>query len=266
MRLSGTRTISRRAILVATALALPPFALAQEEARFPAIPIVGPTVISHPGSYVLLRSISLSGPGTAIRIVASDVTLDLNGHALKGPGGKQGTGISVTGVSRVHVHSGIVSRFGTGVEVSVSANVRVDGLQIDGEDAGGPPPGEVGILIRDSRAVFVERNQVSRTFLGLFVRGGGSGANRISENVVAGGQNGQLGICYNPGPDDPDGPTGDLVYNNLVSRFRTAIQTSAGTSGNVFRENDLAYVDQAIHEVTPGSNLIVENNSIQITP
>jgi nitrous oxidase accessory protein NosD len=228
-------------------------------------PIVGPSVITHAGSYVLVRNIAMSGSGTAIRIAASNVTLDLNGHTLTGPGGPQGVGVSVTGVSGVRIHSGIVSRFGTGVDVSGSSNVTVEGLQINGTDAGGPPPGEVGILLRNSRAVALQKNRIALVFLGIFVRGGGSGANRIAENVVAGGQNGQLGICYNPdGSADPDGPTGDLVYNNLVSRFQIGIQTSAGTSGNIFRENDLAYVQQGIHEVTPGSNAFAENTEVQI--
>jgi nitrous oxidase accessory protein NosD len=228
-------------------------------------PILGPTVITHAGSYVLVRNISMSGSGTAIRIAASNVTLDLNGHTLTGSGATQGTGVSVTGVSGVRIHSGIVSRFGTGIEVSGSSNVTVEGLQISGTDAGGPAPGEVGILLRNSRAVALQKNRIARVFLGIFVRGGGSGANRIAENVVAGGQNGQLGICYNPdGSADPDGPTGDLVYNNLVSRFQIGIQTSAGTSGNIFRENDLAYVQQGIQEVTPGSNAFAENTEVQI--
>jgi hypothetical protein len=232
--------------MVAALLTLPALAMAQEETRALAKPILGPTVINQPGSYIVFKNITLHTPGTAIRIVASNVSLDLNGHTLAGPGGKQGTGVSIVGVGGVRVHNGIVSRFGTGIEVSGSSNVRVEGLQISGEDAGGPPPGEVGILLRNSRAVVLERNQ-------------------IAANVVAGGQNGQLGICYNPdGAADPDGPTGDLVYNNLVSRFQTGIQTSAGTSGNVFRENDLAFVQQGIQEVTPGSNVFADNTEVQI--
>jgi hypothetical protein len=228
-------------------------------------PIVGPTVIDRPGSYVLLRSFSLNHPGTAIAIVVSNVTLDLNGHTITGPGNKQGTGIRIAQAGGVHVHGGILSRFGTGVEVTDSHNVRLEGLQVNGQDLGGPPPGEVGILVVNSGAVVAERNVVSRTFLGFFIRGGRSGANRVAENTVAGGQNGQLGICYNPDASgDPDGPTGDFVYNNLVSRFQIGIQTSAGSSGNIFTENAIAFVQQDFQEVTPGSNLIEDNKSIQI--
>ena len=63
----------------------------------------------------------------------------------------------------------------------------------------------------------------------------------------------------------PAGPRGDRVYNNLVSRFNVGIQTSGGTAGNIFRENDIAYVVQAIEEVTPGSNVFEDNAQIAIT-
>jgi hypothetical protein len=228
-------------------------------------PITHPTVIKRPGSYFVARNFSLDGPGVAVAIAASGVSLDLRGHTLRGPGGKQGVGVRIAGVSGVRVFGGILSGFGTGVEVRDASNVRVEGLHVHGEDAGGPPPGEVGILIANSRAVFVERNVIARTFLGVFVRGGGSGGNRISENTVVGGAAGQIGICYNPdGSANPDGPTGDLVYNNLISRFNLGIQTSAGTAGNIFRENDVAYVQQAIQEVTPGSNVFEGNTTVAI--
>jgi hypothetical protein len=113
----------------------------------------------------------------------------------------------------------------------------------------------------------LRENIVSRTFLGIFVRGGGSGGNRIAANTITGGQNGQIGICYNPdGSGSPAGPKGDLVYNNLISRFNIGIQTSSQTVGNIFRENNIAYFQQAINEVTAGSNVFVDNTAVAITP
>jgi parallel beta-helix repeat protein len=230
-------------------------------------PIAGKTVINRPGSYVLRRGITLQEAGDAILITASNVSLDLDGHTLRGPGGKQGVGIRVQGATGVRVHGGIVARFGIGVQISDSNNVRIEGLQVYGEDAGGPPPGEVGVLIVNSRGVVVEGNVVASAFLGIFVRGGGSGGNRIANNTLTGGTNGQIGICYNPdGSGDPTGPSGDLVYNNLSSRWNIGIQTSAGTSGNVFRENALAYFQVAFQEVGANQNVLEGNNSIAITP
>jgi nitrous oxidase accessory protein NosD len=227
----------------------------------------GTVRITKPGAYVLQRDVRLrTAARAAIEITASNVTLDLNGHALLGPGGQRGVGVRIARASGVHVHSGNVARFGIGVEVRDAVNVRISGLQIQGEDGGGPPPGEVGVMIFNSRAVAVEKNVVSGTFLGVFVRGGASSGNRIADNTITGGVNGQLGVCYNPdGQGTPAGPRGDRVYNNLISRFQTGIQTSAGSAGNIFRQNDIAFVAQGTQEVTPGSNIFEDNAQIAIT-
>jgi len=226
----------------------------------------GTVRIDRPGSYRLRHDVRLKGPGAAIVIAADGVTLDLAGHVLTGPGGKLGTGIMIDGRRNVSVKDGTLRGFGFGVQVANSVNVKVQGLQITGDDAGGPPPGEVGILILNSRGVEATRNVIARVFLGLFVRGGGSGANRLFENTLAGGDTGQIGICYNPdGLGTPAGPSGDLVYLNLVSGFKIGIQTSPDTRGNLFRENDIAFVQKAIEELSPaGANLFDGNFEIAL--
>ena len=227
----------------------------------------GKTVhITRPGSYRLSHNVRLKGAGSAVVISVAGVSLDLNGHALIGPGGKQGTGILVQGGHGVSVRNGTIQGFGFGVQVVNAFNVRIQGLQIDGEDGGGPPPGEVGIMILNSRGVEVSRNVISRVFLGVFVRGGSSGGNRIAENTLAAGASGQLGICYNPdGLGSAEGPSGDLVYANLVSGFNIGIQTSAESTGNIFRENDLAFLQVGIQELSsPGANVFAQNTEIDL--
>ena len=44
------------------------------------------------------------------------------------------------------------------------------------------------------------------------------------------------------------------------------IQTSVQTFGNIFRENDIAFFQQAVQEVTPGSNVFADNTAIMIVP
>ncbi len=262
--LAAPSTLPGSVVSIATSLT-PSVALAQDG---PGVrPVTNPTTITESGSYVLLRDIAIGEPGTAIVIAADNVSLNLNGHALVGPGNKQGVGIGIEGVSGVSVHNGTIAGFGTGVRIANAHDVRAESLQIRGEDGGGPPPGEVGVLVLNSRAVVLRDNTISRTFLGVFVRGGGSGGNRIAGNTLIGGQNGQLGICYNPdGSGSLAGPKGDLVYNNLVSRFNIGIQTSLQTLGNIFRENNIAFFQQAINEVTPGSNVFEDNTAIAIMP
>ena len=49
-----------------------------------------------------------------------------------------------------------------------------------------------------------------------------------------------------------------------MSRFRRGLALSADSTGNVVRENTLAYFDLAIEEATPGSNVIRDNDEVQI--
>jgi hypothetical protein len=222
--------------------------------------------ITRPGSYRLTHNLRHRGTGAAIVITSGGVSLDLAGHALIGPGGKQGTGVLIEGAHGVSLRNGTIQGFGFGVQVVNAANVKLQGLQVSGEDGGGPPPGEVGIMIVNSRGVEAFRNTITRVFLGVFVRGGGSGGNRIAENTLSAGAAGQLGICYNPdGLGTSAGPSGDLVYNNLVSGFNVGIQTSAESVGNVFRENDIAFLQQAVQELSPaGANLFADNSEIDL--
>lgn len=220
--------------------------------------------ITRPGSYRLSRDLRLREDGAAVVIAASGVSLDLDGHALTGPGAKTGTGILIDGGQNVSVRNGTLQGFGFGVRVVNAVNVKLQGLQVAGEDLGGPGPGEVGVLIFNSRGVEVFRNVITRVFLGVFVRGEGSGGNRIAENVVSAGAAGQIGVCYNPdGLGTAAGPRGDTIYNNLLSGFNIGIQTSAESRGNIFRENDLVFVQQAVQELSPsGANAFADNTEI----
>lgn len=232
--------------------------------------ITRPTTITEPGVYVVQRSFFSPDEWPAIVVAASGVTIDLGGHTLSGPGGRRGLGILVDGVRGVRIINGTLASFGIGVQVSGADNVTVRGLQIIGEDLGGTPPAiEIGVLVVNSRGVVLTENTISRVFLGIFVRGGMSSGNRLADNTLAAGANGGLGICYNPSPTAgaADGPHGDLVYNNLVSRFGKGIQTSQGTTGNVFRENAVAYTGATgIDEQNPGANIFMMNSAIRINP
>lgn len=220
-----------------------------------------PTVITRPGVYTVAREFTGPEAGAAIVIAASDVTLDLAGRTLTGAGGLGTTGVRVIGARNVRVHGGGLAGFQIGIEVADASNVRIEKVQVAGNDLGGTPPDvEIGIMIVDSRAVTVSHNVVSDTFLGIFVRGEGSGGNRIAENTLVGGDNGGLGICYNPAPGaSAGGPHGDLVYGNLVSRFDGGIALSADSTGNFIRGNSLATFGDAIQEATPGSNVLEGN-------
>ena len=72
-----------------------------------------PYTISQPGSYVVVKDLTLSTTGAdGITITANNVTLDLNGHTLTGPGkyaGSYDRGITVPGyLTNVEVRNGTV--------------------------------------------------------------------------------------------------------------------------------------------------------------
>jgi hypothetical protein len=187
--------------------------------------------ITRPGSYRLGHNLKLTGGGVAVVISAGGVSLDLGGHALIGPGGKQGTGVLVQGGHDVSVRNGTIQGFAFGVQVVNAFNVRIQGLQITGEDGGGPPPGEVGIMILNSRGVEAFRNVISRVFLGVFVRGGGSVATASPRTPSPRARTASSASATTPDGLTPPDPR-DLVYSNLVSGSTSASDgpQSAGTS------------------------------------
>ncbi|MBK9164017.1 MAG: hypothetical protein IPM21_08900 [Acidobacteria bacterium] len=197
--------------------------------------------IDRPGRYVLRNDLRV-GSGDAITIRSSDVTLDLRGYAVTTGSPGTGTGIRILGASGVEVKNGIVGGFNMNVTVADSSNVNVHRLQISGRGlAPNNGPSEIGIVILQSRGVFVSRNNISSVNLGIFVRGGNATGNRIFENVIVGGATASsnlLGICYNPAPNaGEEGPRGDNIYNNHVTRYGYAFAISSGSIYNVFNEN-----------------------------
>lgn len=257
-----TWTLFLLALAALTTFALPA-AAAQPTVRL----IRHPTVIDRPGSYLVVRNLYSNDGTPAITITADEVSLDLGGYRLAGPGDRVGVGVAVMGATDVRIRNGSLERFGIGVLLKEATNAIVENLQIDGLDSGGSPPDvEIGVLALDTRGARIANNVISDTFLGIFVRGDGSVGNLIKDNVVTAGEQGELGICFNPAPGQTTGgPHGNLVTGNLVSRFRRGLSLSTDSSGNVVRGNTLAYIDLSIQEATTGSNLIADNDEQQIT-
>ncbi len=221
-----------------------------------------PTVISSSGSYVLGSSISLSENSIAaagIMITADNVTLDLNGLRITGPGTLKGVGVMIDGASSVTVRNGHIADMAFGVHVAGSSNVRLNDLHISGQDlAVTAPPPEVGVMIAQSRNVEVEDVNISNVGLGVFVRGGMSSGNRIANNTVSAGSNGIFGICYNPTPSDPMGPRGDTVTGNLLSGFNVGVNLVPTAGYNVFWGNTIVFKSAAWE--SPNQTNLFQNN------
>jgi parallel beta-helix repeat protein len=88
-------------------------------------------IISQPGSYYLTENISIAGEGHAIRIEASDVTLDLKGFTISGSNIGSYYGIYIhNSRNNVEIKNGIVQRFKEGIHTygNSTSDIRIIGV------------------------------------------------------------------------------------------------------------------------------------------
>ena len=97
----------------------------------------------------------LARSGNGLRITASHLVLDLNGHRLAGDGA--GTGIQAEGVSGVFIHGGQVTNFTAGVSLDRATNTHLKSLSVFGL---GLAVNNNGILATNSTMLRVEACQV----------------------------------------------------------------------------------------------------------
>lgn len=229
--------------------------------------------INESGSYILRYDLVARG-GDGIVITASGVTIDLNGFQIETRNNGAGRGIFIDGATGVTVKNGRVGSFNANVMLHNAINVTVQDLQIVG--AGLAPsggPAEIGINIINSRGALIKGNTITSVNLGIFVRGGNSTGNRITENNIIGGAvpaNNLLGVCYNPAPTGGTAsPRGDLIYNNHIARFGYAFALSELSIYNVIRDNTFASFIGGIRETNllrgnGGTNVAEDNIDVVI--
>src|SRR5262245_22068895 len=100
-----------------------------------------PVTIDAAGSYRLTGNLTVSDPSAGgIVATVEDVTLDLNGFTLLGPGSGTGDGVSAT--DRLTVLNGTIRQFG-GMGISANAQCRVEGVRLAGNGSGGALLGAV---------------------------------------------------------------------------------------------------------------------------
>jgi parallel beta-helix repeat protein len=83
--------------------------LDQVEPRTPITSV--PCVISQSGSYYLTKNLTATGVGS-ISIIVDDVTLDLCGFTLTGPGSGLNYGIYIDGRKNIEIRNGTIKNFG----------------------------------------------------------------------------------------------------------------------------------------------------------
>jgi hypothetical protein len=138
----------------------------------PRTPVPGPMVpgdatavvrISQPGSYFLISDVVGISGSNGIEIVASDVTLDLNGFTVRGVPGSLAGIVATGGPNRIEVRNGRVLNWG-GAGVSLASNgARCVDLNASANGAGG-----IAVTSGEVRRCFAENN----TGAGITAAGG----------------------------------------------------------------------------------------------
>ena len=162
----------------------------------PRTPIaVLPYEITTSGSYHLTRNLRGRPGAGGITIAANDVTLDLNGFALRGGSGS-GAGIIAVGrggraerLHNVRIHNGTVANWaGPGVDLAIADDAQVSDLRVSGNAAGvrlGHGGQIAGATVKDNGGIGIVGGDCT-TVLGASVDGNaGDGINVGKGSVVS---------------------------------------------------------------------------------
>ncbi len=89
--------------------------------------------ITGPGSFQLTKN--LNAAGNCIVIAASDVSLDLRGHTIKGNGTGTGIGFNTDAErARVSVRNGVVTGFRVGIDFAEGFGGVIEGMRVGGDN------------------------------------------------------------------------------------------------------------------------------------
>ncbi len=110
------------------------------EGRIPVLSLPGPPyIITAPGYYLLTRNIGYTSD-SVIEIRSDDVTLDLGGHTVTGPGSFVAAAIGVggvgPGVKLITIKNGRIVSGSSGVDTLLVGAVRLEGLDVSGSLGG----------------------------------------------------------------------------------------------------------------------------------
>jgi hypothetical protein len=231
----------------------PSSTLPQVEPRSP-IPPAGwdgtsAITIASPGSYFLTRNISGS---SEIGISAQNVTLDLNGFTLSGPGTASGIGIRLT----PGIKAGIVIKNGTirdwfvGIDAreayrSVLSDLVVTANSNDGIDVGSggsvkrvnsSANGQIGLNVEqvgDAYGTSIEDSNFSRNVL--------KGVSLVANNVRFQGNivhvNGVGGGIY----VSTDKGSNEIIGNSIMGNGGYGVEMDSRSGGNLIADNSFVF-------------------------
>ena len=228
-----------------------------------------------------LTSDLLNCPDNGLLIGADDITLDLNGHTIRGDGAPvascpDGTvcdvGIDSTGHDGVTIKGGTVRGFDVGVLVIGAKENRLQRLRSSNNSSFGMIIGDAtrsrvdhnssvgdgisGIVLFDSSRMRIDHNSINGT-TGYAVPVFGSSHNRFDNNALKSDQHGFLlgGSARNPGSND-----NEIRGNRLTDGPSIEVDQS---SHNRVRNNSLTKPRDGILLIESRRTQVTENSVIK---
>lgn len=189
------------------------------------------------------------GPGSdGLVIGADDVTLNLAGHTISGPGAYATpfAGVRAAQQSGVTIEKGTITGFQAGVVLDESTDGLVTMLAVHHNDQGINLSGGGGHVVEKNHAYSNDRDAIR---LGL------SSGNQVSKNTVTDNVFG-IGVA--------DGSASNVVdKNNLSGNGAFAIALFGGASSNLVEKNDiLGTAGHGIQVNADTSNSSLEKNTV----
>ena len=167
------------------------------------------------------HDLTCTGPGLIVG--ADGITINLNGHAITGPG--SGVGINVANRTGVLIVGGTVRNFLAGVQLVNSTTIVVKENRFTGNQ-------DAVFLIGTSGSIIKENIAWQNTRVGVMLRPSGirnSTQNVVAENTLTDNTNGMILV---------ETPTGNTIKENRISGSSNAgINVNGPVSGNVIKEN-----------------------------
>jgi parallel beta-helix repeat protein len=222
-----------------------------------------PYTISDQGFYYLASNLTFKGTtGNGITVNASDVTLDLMGFCLNGPGKEAGVhrGISIPeNQSNVEIRNGSLSNWETGI-VSFSEGI-CNGVRV------------IAIRVRETKydgiSLSAAASGTNHLVMGCSVMlAGGNGILAGNGSLVKGNhiaRNNGHGIWVLPGCTVEGNVTQSNGGNGIKSSSGCTITRNtaySNTGMGILTDNDCTIVNNTTDGLTKGSNCTDANNTI----
>jgi parallel beta-helix repeat protein len=206
-----------------------------------------PYTISASGFYYITKDLNYTGSGDAIIVSVDDVTLDLMGFSLVGPGRNSGNndGIRVTGQSNLEIRNGTLTNFGrSGIYDATSAGtdrrvieVRATGNGSSGINLSGPSSLVQNCTASNNGGLGIQAGEGSSVVASVVYNNKGGGISAGDGSIVYGNtvyDNGSDGITTGDGSTISGNTAYANTGNGITGTKNSTITNNTATNNTQY--------------------------------